>query len=157
VKKRLIVLGVMVVGALAFAMWMSDDGGASEPGLVLDRLWIDQLPKAPKDTFNVFAAVSKEKIGVFQSGSQWKGSYEFFSHDAGDGALRILYLQTGDKEKVKTRAWRCKERGMDYCLELKGSSRGVKRYRSQVGWEIGESTRVEQLRGRIESMARPTN
>ena len=34
---------------------------------------------------------------------------------------------------------------MDYCLELTGASRGVKRYRSKEGWEIGAATRPEQL------------
>ena len=46
---------------------------------------------------------------------------------------------------------------MDYCLELAGASRGVKRYRSMQGWEIGAATRPAQLLDRIASIARGGN
>jgi hypothetical protein len=103
---------------------------------------------------NAFAAVTQQPVGVFQSGSQYKGSYEIFTYKAGGNELRITYPQSNESEKVKVRAWACNERGMDYCLELRGSSRGVKRYRSRKGMEIGEATGPEQLRGRVEGFAR---
>ena len=58
---------------------------------------------------------------------------------------------------MKVRAWPCRERGMDYCLELTGASRGVKRYRSKEGWEIGAATRPEQLNDRVTSIVRAAN
>jgi hypothetical protein len=158
VKKPLVILGLVVVGVLALAKWeMGSDRNVSEPGLVLDRIWIDQLPSKPKDTANVFVAVTKQSFGVFQSGSQYKGSYEVFNHKASGDELRIVYPQTDDKETVKARAWKCNERGMDYCLELSGSNRGVKRYRSRRGLEIDGSTRPEHLLNRVDSLVRPTN
>jgi hypothetical protein len=156
VKKPLLLLSLIVVGALAFARWSMDDGDASDPALVLDRIWVDQLPRKPTDVVNAFAAVTQQPMGIFHSGSQWKASFEIFTYTyKGSGnELRIVYPQSNEDEKVKVRAWACRERGMDYCLELKGASRGVKRYRSRKGMEIGEATRPEQLRGRLESIIR---
>jgi hypothetical protein len=153
--KQLLILSLVVVGALALVRWTGggDDGGVSEPALVFDRIWIDQLPTKPKETFHTFIAATQEPIGLFHAGSQWKGDYEVFGHSAGGDQLRVVYLQTNEKETVKVRAWRCKERGMDYCLELAGASRGVKRYRSMQGWEIRAATRPAQLLDRIASIA----
>ena len=159
--KRLLIVSLAVVGAFALVRWMGgggDDGGVSEPALVFDRIWIDQLPRKPKDTFHTFIAATQEPVGLFHAGSQWKGGYEVFAHAGGGGGeLRIVYLQTNESEKVNVRAWRCKEQGMDYCLELAGASRGVKRYRSMQGWEIGAATRPAQLMDRIASIARVAN
>jgi len=154
VKKPLLILGLVVVGVLALARWTMGPGGDVS---VFDRIWIDQLPSKPRDTGNAFAAVTKQPLGVFQSASQYKGSYEIFSYKASGDELQVVYPQTDEKEKIKVRAWKCKEGDMDYCLELSGSSRGVKRYRSRRGWEIDKSTELEQTLSRIESIVRPTN
>ena len=159
-KKPLLILGVVIAGAWAIARWTGAGRNASDgsdPSLVLNRIWIDQLPSKPRDTANLFATISRQKIGVFQSGSQYKGGYEIFNFMAAGGELRVVYPQTDEKETVKARAWKCKERGMDYCLELTGASRGVKRYGSLDGWEIGDATRPEDLLDRTASIARSPN
>jgi len=154
-KKPLVMLGVVAAGALAVKLWIGagvDDRSASEPGLILDRVWVDHLPSGDRDTVNAFAAVTREPIGIFQSTSQWKGSYELFQYEASGAELRVVFPQTGDKEKVRARAWSCKERGMDFCLELAGSSRGVKRYHSRKGWELGTSALAAQAIARVEAI-----
>lgn len=157
-KKPLVVFSLVVVGAVMLARWMSDGpeegGDGSEPGLALNRLWLDHLPTNAKDTVNVFVAITEQPIGVFQSASQWKGNFELFTHEAKGDKLRLVFPQNGEKEKLKVRAWKCKHRDMDYCLELTGSSRGVKRYHSRTGWEIDQATRPEQLLDRIGSIVR---
>ncbi len=153
-KKPLLILGLVVVGVLVLAIWTTGPRGDVS---VFDRIWIDQLPSNPKDTGNAFVAVTKQPMGVFQSASQYKGSYEVFTYKASGDELQVVYSQTDEKEKVTVRAWRCKERDMDYCLELSGATRGVKRYRSRRGWEIDKSTQLEQVLSRVESIVRPTN
>jgi hypothetical protein len=154
VKKPLLILGLVVVGVLVLAIWTTGPRGDVS---VFDRIWIDQLPSNPKDTGNAFVAVTKQPMGVFQSASQYKGSYEVFTYKASGDELQVVYSQTDEKEKVTVRASRCKERDMDYCLELSGATRGVKRYRSRRGWEIDKSTQLEQVLSRVESIVRPTN
>jgi hypothetical protein len=146
---------VVTFAELHNAMLIDDwRAAALDPSTALDRVWIDGMPNTPRDTENLFVAVSNESMGVFQSGSQLKGHYELFTHEARGDELRVLYPQTGERETVRVRAWRCNERGMDYCLELSGATRGVKRYRSKAGMEIGETTSAEQLLERIETTTR---
>jgi hypothetical protein len=156
-KKSLLILGLAVLGAVGLVKWMGgggDDNDASDAGLVFDRIWIDQLPTKAKDTANLFAALTEEPLGIFQYASQWKGGFELFRYQASGQQLNIVYPQTDEKEKVKARAWKCDEHDMDYCLELTGASRGVKRYRSKRGWELDGATRPEQIIDRAMSMAR---
>jgi len=155
-KKALLVLGLVGVCAGALVRWLGGggDGGASDGDtrLVFNRLWVDRLPQGPKDTANIFAAVTgRERMGIFQSTSTWKGSYELFQHTASGDKLRVVYPHTDDKENVKVRAWTCGEDDMDYCLELSGASRGVKRYHSQDGWEIGAVRSPQELLDRVAS------
>jgi len=153
-KKPLVTLGLVAAAALAIKLWTgggAGDGPASEPGLVLDRLWLDRLPASDRDTVNAFAALTSEPLGIFQSASQWKASYELFRYESDGAELRIVFPQTGEKERVRARAWTCKERGMDFCLELSGSSRGVKRYHSRKGWEIGSLADAARTLSRVGS------
>jgi hypothetical protein len=124
-------------------------GAVLDPSVALDRIWIDELPKTARDNANVFAAVTSQPLGIFQSASQWRGTHELFTYEALGDELRVVYPQTRERETVTVRAWSCKEHGMDYCLELSGASRGVKRYRSKRGMEIDAVTRPAELRTRI--------
>jgi hypothetical protein len=159
-KKLLLIGVVMIMGAWAIAHWTggrSKGADDSDPSLILNRIWIDRIPTRPRDTANAFATITRQKVGVFQSGSQYKGGYEIFNFTAAGGELRIVYPQTDEKETVKARAWRCREQDMDYCLELTGASRGVKRYHSLDGWEIGHASAPQQLLERIASVVRASN
>ena len=120
--------------------------------LLSDRVWIDHMPRSDKDTINVFAAISERAIGVFQATSQWRGSFEAFRYEASGGELRLLYPQTGDRETVRTKARRCTEQRMDFCLEIDGASRGVKKYYSREGWEIGQARDLDAVKLRIEAL-----
>jgi len=151
--KRLTIVGLAFVGVVALVRWVGGgDAEPSDPELVLDRVWVDQLATKPKDTMNVFIAITQQPLGIFQSTSQWKGTYELFQYTAAGNELRLVYPQTDEKEKVKVRAWKCSQGDMDYCLELTGASRGVKRYKSQRGWEIGGVATPERLREQISAV-----
>jgi len=158
-KKPLLILGAVILGAWAIAHWTGGAKSAdvSDPSLIVNRLWVDRLPVKPKDTANVFAAITRQKLGVFQSVSQYKGSYELFHFTAAGGDLRVVYPQTDQQETIKARAWKCREEDMDFCLELTGASRGVKRYHSMDGWEIRDVSTPEQLLERAASVLRASN
>jgi hypothetical protein len=133
--KKLLVL-ILVIAA-AYLVWRAVrpvDRGE----LAFGRLWIDHLPRNDTDTVNIFAVLRDEPVGVFQAASGWRGQFELFRYEPrGDGKLAILYPQTRERERVAYRATECGEQGFDYCLVLDGNSRGLKRYYSQRGWEIG--------------------
>ena len=112
--------------------------------LLVDRLWIDHMPRSERDVFNIFVLVSDQSMGVFQATSVWQGQYEMFQYNAqGNRKLAVVYPHTGDRDTVRATARRCDEGGMDYCLELAGASRGVKRYYSQEDW--GATTVADAL------------
>lgn len=138
-KKLIWILILVIAGYLLWRWWNSDRAGTADRGqkLVYDRLWVDHLPKDDRDTINVFAAITDDPIGIFQSTSMWKGAFEVFRYEnAGDGKIVLQYPQTRDKERAAYRARSCSEKGFDFCMELDGASRGVKRYFSQKGWEL---------------------
>jgi hypothetical protein len=146
---------VVLVAIAVVSVWRwkgASSDAASSKSLVTDRLWIDHVPRGERDTVQVFVALSDEAIGVFQATSAWRGGFEAFRFEAHGGELRLVYPQTGDREAVRVKARRCEERAMDFCLELDGASRGVKRYYSQDGWEIDGAHDLPALAARVEAL-----
>ena len=80
--------------------------------------------------------ISEDPFGVFQAASAWKGQYEAFRYEGHGNELRVVYPQSNERETVKHKARACSDNQMDFCLELDGGTRGVKRYYSRKGWEI---------------------
>ena len=153
-KKLIVVALVSIVGV---AVWRTH--GAEQPQtkkLLQDRVWIDHMPRNERDVVNVFAMLTEEPVGVFQAASAWRGNFEAFRYEAKGDEVRALFPQNGDKERWTATATKCDANGMDFCLELSGSSRGVKKYYSRKGWEIdgdrdldAVNHRVDSLRGRL--------
>ena len=61
----------------------------------------------------------------------------------------MLFPQNGDREKVVINASHCNKCGMDYCLEVRGASRGVTQYYSRKGWEIDSMSDLQSARARL--------
>ena len=151
-KKPLLVL--ILVSVAVVSVWKLRGRGESEneSNLVLDRVWVDHMPKHERDITHFFVAITDEPFGIFQSSSAWKGAFELFRYEANGDEIRIVYPQNGDRERVKTKASKCSDQGMDFCLELDGSTRGVKRYYSRKGWEIDHAATPDQVRAKLEQI-----
>lgn len=115
-----------------------DDGGVT----VTNRVWIERLPSSDRDPIETLLMIDDADndlaVGAFQKSSAWRGAFEVFLFERDGDTLELTFPQTDEHEHVRARARRCNERGMDYCLEVTGSSRGIARYVSKKGWEIGE-------------------
>lgn len=155
-KKALLAIALLgSVGYGAYRLIDRDDTTAKPADseqLVLDRIWIDHMPRNDRDMIQVFAAISEEPFGVFQASSTWKGQYELFRYAASGSELRITYPQTNERETVKHKARRCNDNSFDYCLELDGGSRGVKKYYSRKGWEIDGASSPDDVAKRTEQL-----
>ena len=158
-KKVLLAMALVGVG---YGGWrLTHRGGGSEAAetslddskLALDRIWIDHLPRTEKDMIQIFAAVSEEEFGVFQHTSAWKGAFELFRFNFKGDAIHATYPQDNSREKITVKATRCNEGQMDYCLEVSGTSRGVKKYYSRKGWEIDGAHSALDLEKRGEALA----
>ena len=145
-----VILGAVVTASIW--SWKRTAEPSDANRLVADRIWIDHIPRNERDTINVFAAVSEHSIGVFQATSQWRGAFEAFRYEADGGEFRLFYPQTGDRERARAKARRCSEGGMDFCLELDGASRGVKRYYSREGWEIGGGRDLAAIERQVDAV-----
>jgi len=153
-KLVLVVVVASVVAFVALRRGGHEDVQTVDQNIVLDRIWIDHIPQNDRDMIQLFVAITEQPFGIFQKTSQWSGQYELFQYEANGNQLRIHYGQTGDKERVEAKATRCKEKGMDYCLELSGASRGVKKYYSMEGWVIDGTDSLEHLRQRLATLAK---
>ena len=151
------VLLTIVVSVVVASLWgwgwhhtaAPADGGNR---LLADRIWIDHVPRNERDTINAFVMISEHAIGAFQATSQWRGAFEAFRYEASGADLRVVYPQTGDREQPRAKAKRCAEGGMDFCLEIEGASRGVKKYYSRQGWEIKQAGDLDAVAHRIEAL-----
>ncbi len=149
-KKLLFILLLLLAAYLLWRWWRSDVTVAHGEKVFYDRLWVDHLPTGETDTIRVVAAITEQPVGIHQSASAWRGDYEIFRYEPrGDGKLLALYPQTREREEVRYEAAPCQVREFDFCLELKGSSRGVKKYYSQRGWEIGSLSAATSLSHRL--------
>ena len=108
--------------------------------LLRDRIWIDHMPRSETDKVHGFAVLSRKQrqpvMGGFFHQSMWEGHFEGFRYEQTGEELRIVLPQSGDRETLTVKPWRCNEGGMDYCLEITGASRGPTKYYSRRGWEI---------------------
>jgi hypothetical protein len=146
--KRLVLVALVGIAVYAGVRLRGDRAQpADDRKLVVDRIWVDHLPQNPRDEISIFLALTEEQmgdaIGIFQTGSQWRAKYELFEHESGGEQLKIVYPQTGERESVRTRARACNDHGWDFCLELSGNSRGVKKYYSMEGWEVGSRSAAD--------------
>jgi len=144
--KKLLLLLLLILGAYLLWRWWRGDSAEAARGqeLFYDRIWVDHLPKNDTDTFQIMVAVTEQPMGVFQQTSRWKGQFELFRYTArGDGQVELVYPQTGTREKVRYRAWKCSEQSFDFCMQIDGASRGIKKYYSLEGMEIGTHTLTE--------------
>jgi hypothetical protein len=146
-KKALLAMVAVTATSYGVYRWQSDApvAATTDDDLVTDRLWIDHLPRNDRDIIQIFAAITEEPVGIFQATSQWKGEFELFRYEKHGSEMRVFFPQTGANDKVKAKATRCDQRGMDFCLELEGSSHGVKKYYSREGWEIGNVRDIDAL------------
>ena len=134
---------VALLAAGAVWLWRHDkqvdvaDGGGGK--LLTGRVWIDHLPRNDHDRVQVLALLKKHPFGQFVGTSQWKGAWEGFRYEPrGEGRLAVTWPDTRSTDQVTYSARRCGERGFDFCLDIKGATRGVQRYFSKEGWDLDE-------------------
>ena len=143
---------IAALGAAGYGTWHYTHKAEPTKGneLVRDRVWIDHLPRNEREPIQTFMVLKEQPVGLYNNASMWRGNYELFRYEMQGRQFRMEFPQTGDRESVKAEASRCDQGGMDFCLELDGGTRGVKRYFSREGWEIGS---LDEGRAKIEALA----
>ena len=140
------------LAALALGGWKWQHQHETQDGrgknLAVNRFWIDHAPTNERDPFNVFVVHTPESMGGFAEETQRKGQIERFRFDIHGNMIHAVFPWSNTTEDIKVDARPCHEQGMDYCLELGGSSHGVKRYYSRTGWERKSGEDIEAFKAR---------
>lgn len=146
-RQKLVVTSVLVAavaGALAVR-------GASQPAAappprdeatveaaprdLLNRLWFDKLPEKRTDEITI-ALFFGGGIGLFESGSAYRSSFEVFEFERKATELDLVLLHDKKRAQVKYTVRACDDTPpFDLCLELEGSPRGPKKL---YGFAYGE-------------------
>ncbi len=154
--KTILVLAAASAAAFGAYRWHTSSTDNDRGLAVIDRVWIDHVPRSETETINVFIALSKDvagqPTGIFQKSSAWRGAYELFKYETRRGRIVATFPQTKETEEITAKATRCDEGGMDFCLELDGASRGVKKYYSRKGWEIEGGASTADIESRIDQI-----
>ena len=133
-KKIALGMMLLVAGGVAWRMVKSD---APDPKLIFDRFWVDHLPNSPNEKFQPFFINSEIPFGRFVTRTAFLGQFEEFHYHVipkEPGVIDFLFGATREIQRVKYAARPCHESGFDYCLDIAGTSRGVKRYYSKKEW-----------------------
>ena len=118
-------------------------GGGGEVQLG-DRLWVDALPKGPREPFAAFV-VSRPREGAplygsFYRGSLLRGGHDVFEWEPGDDPSQATLRLLQDGREAAIRVERCEPSpGFDHCVLLHGDPQGVRRYESRRRWGAPES------------------
>jgi hypothetical protein len=119
-------LSIAVVALLAGRTEKNDALG--NPRAVLGRVWFDAYPKKSTDNVQIWIWLGGG-IGINETGSFWRTSFDIFEFERQGDKLSMVYLQ--DKKTVDTRfsIKACDEKPpFDVCLDLTNALGGHSRY-----------------------------
>jgi len=142
----------LVVTVAVVAFWRSRTSDAPNPKLVFDRFWVDHEPHARGEHFKVFFVSGEEPFGRFVNRTMWTGLWEAFHYHvkpAHDGVIDVYFGETNEWQQLRYAARPCREQGFDFCLDVAGTSRGVKRYYSKKEWGAHTVGDVDTLAERL--------
>ena len=75
--------------------------GEQSKKLLLDRNWLDRMPESKDTRLHVYRFVPSMGGGVFQDRTLFKGTFELFKFEVGQGEIRFDLPETGDKVTSK--------------------------------------------------------
>jgi hypothetical protein len=146
--KKLMVMAVLAVVAYGGWRWQHSEPVDHKPNILFNRFWIDHAPQGEKDTVRVFALWRPESFGVFADQNLWRVELERFRYEAQGDEVHAIFPLSGNREHFTAKATRCHEADWDFCLDVTGSSHGVTRYYSRLGWERHDRS-VEEFVGQL--------
>ena len=147
--RKLLVVAILIGAALAGWRYQHRAATSARRNLALNRFWVDHLPTNERDPFNVFVISAPEGIGAFAEETQWRGQIERFRFDIAGDVVHAVFPWSKTSEDITLHARACREHGMDYCLDVSGSTHGVTRYYSLTGWERKDAEDADAFVSRI--------
>jgi hypothetical protein len=137
---------LIAVAALtaAGALYFAGPSRPEAPKLLLDRVWIDHVPKSDTDPIGHLVMLKQKPDqagGVIGHSSSWAVRANLFKHRVGADEMTLYFPQTKKHVKAKVKVWRCEgdaPEPFQLCLELshdKGKHKA--RLYSRDEWVVG--------------------
>lgn len=131
-KKVGFVLGAAIVAYAASRGWAHRDANddtdvaARDPKQILGRVWFDRLPKNRSDDVTL-AIWFGGGIGLYEKGSTWRSTIDFFEFERRKDALDITFLHDKKSSTTTFSIEKCDDLPpFDLCLTLSDPPRGPK-------------------------------
>ncbi len=107
---------------------------------LINRVWIERMPRGDRDMVHSFVAVSAEgeRVGAFSHASRWRARAELFRHRLAGGELTMVFPQAKRRVKAQVRTWECEGKApppFELCLAIKDGDRTMKLY-SRHDWKL---------------------
>jgi hypothetical protein len=124
-------LAVMVVGLGLMAWMLSGSSETQDAKLILDRPWVSEIPKDPREAFHALFLAKKGDKGATLVGSRYQHLVSVVSYKLDKDKLQLNFLQQEFKLAGKVKAFKCKAEGeLDLCLEIDYRWKKVRLYSS---------------------------
>lgn len=129
----LLVTAVVATPIAIIATGADTEAAAAHPRALINRLWFDRYPGKARDEVDLIIFFGSG-FGVYEHGSRYKASMEFFEFERQGSSVELHFLQDDARAKTKFEITACSDdRNFDLCLDWKSSPRGPKRYYSWGG------------------------
>jgi hypothetical protein len=129
---------VAVAGSWGLAHWWRSDGPGTREVLV-GRVWLDRLPRDPRDMIRQLVLLREPALGVTARASRWRFAGEAFEWKLdGDRRLTTHFPQDGRRASFEVRAWACAgeaPKPFELCLEVARGARKIRLY-SRKEWVV---------------------
>jgi hypothetical protein len=146
--KKLIVPMLLVVAVATWGWRWMHKSDAPAPKLLFDRFWVDHQPRDDHEKFQAMFVSGEHPFGHFATRTVWTGAWEGFHYHLvprEEAAMDMLFGHTREMQRVRWTAQPCHDGGFDFCLEIAGASRGVKRYYSRREWGVRSAADAEGI------------
>ena len=149
-------LAMAVLGLALMAWWFSGGSETQDTKLILDRPWVSDLPKDPREAFHGLFLHKKKQMGATIVGSRYQHLVSAVSYKLDKDKLQLNFLQQEFKIAGKAKAWQCKgPSDLDLCLEIDYRWKKVRLY-SSTKWNKAKNV-PEHLRFDPETLPEPND
>ncbi len=150
--KKITLVSAFLLLVTAWYCWpdSEDDSNAALDGgmerLLINRIWIDQIPTTEHDKVDLFVMVDEPQMGAFSKSSTFEGEWAVFEWDL-DKGFQLRMLQTDTTHSLKAKVIKDSKRcaPFDYCLKMRGAPRGAKKYGSMEDWIVPDNVDYKEF------------
>lgn len=127
-KKRVLVIAALSLGAIGLSYGVRREAKpSSDPREILNHVWFDRLPDKATDDY-MYAYFLGGGIGLYESGSRFRGSYDVFEFERRGSTLDVRFFQDGRKATAPFKITPCDEKPpFNLCLDFENAPKGPKR------------------------------